>query len=281
MRTLIFGAKGQLGKDLMQVFHDAGEAWGLDLPEVDIADELRAHAVVEEYAPNLIVNAAAYTDVDGAQDHLEEAFRINEVGARVLAEQAAYYRVPIVHYSTDYVFNGAGDRPYRPGDALDPIGVYGKSKAAGEAAVRKAQPHHFILRTAWLYGPGGNNFVEKILRAARERSSLNVVADEVGSPTHTWDLAQATVALARTSAYGTYHAVNRGPCSRFEQAQAIVQLAGLNTAVNPCSSSEYPTKAPRPCYSVLDVETLEAATGQEMRPWRQALEHYMQRREPR
>ena len=281
MRTLIFGANGQLGKDLMQVFHEAGEVWGVDLPEVDIADELHAHAIIEEHAPNLIINAAAYTDVDSAEDHFEEAFRANEVGARLLAEQAAYYHVPLVHYSTDYVFNGASSTPYKPDDPIDPIGVYGKSKAAGEAVVRKAQPHHFILRTAWLYGPGGNNFVEKILRAAETHPSLKVVADEVGSPTHTWDLAQATLALAKTNTYGTYHAVNRDACSRFEQAQAIVEFAGLDTPVDPCSSSDYPTKAPRPCYSVLDPEALETIIGQKMRSWREALQHYMQRRESR
>lgn len=278
MRTLIFGAKGQLGKDLLHVFHAQGEVQGFDLPETDIADEVAVQPIIERFAPDLIVNAAAYTNVDAAEDDLEAAFLANEVGARNLAELSAYRDIPIVYFSTDYVFAGTKRTPYEENDPIAPIGVYGKSKAAGEAAVRKANPRHYILRTAWLYGPGGNNFVEKVLRAAKDKPALKVVSDEIGSPTHTLDLAEATCAAVRSEQYGTYHAVNAGACSRFEYAKEILRLAGLTTPVAACTASEFPSKAQRPAYSVLSTRKLRDATGHTMRSWQEALRNYMQRR---
>lgn len=279
MRTVIFGAKGQLGRDLSIVFGSAGQVQGHDLPEVDIVDESAIYPIVHEFAPDIIVNAAAFTNVEAAEDHLEEAFLANETGARNLAEIAARQNIPVVYFSTDYVFDGSKGAPYVPEDPIAPLGVYGKSKAAGEAATRKANNRHFILRTAWLYGPGGNNFVEKILRAATERPKLRIVSDEVGSPTHTLDLAEAAFYLARTQHYGTYHAVNTGACSRYEFAQAFLHIAECGTPVEPCASTEFPAKAQRPLYSVLDTKKLSEATGHPMRPWREALGAYMQRRE--
>jgi len=279
MRALIFGAKGQLGRDLMRVFHSAGEVQGHDLPEVDITDESALYPIVNEFAPTIIVNAAAYTDVEAAEDDLERAFLVNEAGARNAATLAAYNQVPILYFSTDFVFNGESDVPYPPDAPIAPASVYGRSKAAGEAATRKANPHHFIVRTAWLYGPGGNNFVEKILAAAATRPELQVVEEEIGSPTHTLDLAEAAFYLARTEAYGIYHGVNRGACSRYELAVEILRIAGRGTRVTPCAADAFPTRAPRPKYSVLDPTSLEAVTNHRMRPWREALRDYMSRRE--
>jgi dTDP-4-dehydrorhamnose reductase len=279
MRTLIFGAKGQLGRDLMTVFATAGAVRGYDLPEVNIADESVLQPIVENFGPDLIINAAAFTDVEAAEGDLQRTFLTNETGARNVADLAAYHGVPVVYYSTDYVFAGTSDRPYREDDPVAPLGAYGKSKAGGEAATRRSNPYHFIIRTAWLYGPGGNNFVEKILRAAATRPELRVVEEEVGSPTHTIDLAEATLALARTKKYGTYHAVNTGQCSRYEFARAIIGIAELDVAVAPCDASAFPTKAPRPGYSVLDTSKLTEVTGFCMRPWRKALLDYMQRRD--
>jgi dTDP-4-dehydrorhamnose reductase len=278
MRTLIFGCKGQLGRDLMRVFQRECVVEGHDLPEVDIADETALQPIVERFGPDLLVNAAAYTDVERAEDDIARAFLANETGARNIAELAAYHNIPVVYISTDYVFDGTKGAPYVPADPIAPLGVYGKTKAAGEHATAVANPHHFILRTAWLYGPGGNNFVEKVLRAAESRPELRVVDDEVGSPTHTLDLAEATLALAKTQAYGTYHVVNTGSCSRYEFAKTFLGLADISTPVSPCASSEYPTKAPRPAYSVLDTTSLTAASGHAMRPWQEALAHYMERR---
>ncbi|MBX3177286.1 MAG: dTDP-4-dehydrorhamnose reductase [Candidatus Hydrogenedentes bacterium] len=278
MRTLIFGCRGQLGRDLLRVFERAGEAQGHDLPELDIADEVALQPIVEQFGPDLLINAAAYTNVDGAEDDMAGAFLSNETGARNVAELAAHHNIPVVYFSTDYVFDGTKRTPYTPSDPLAPLGVYGKSKAAGEHATAVANPRHFILRTAWLYGPGGNNFVEKVLQAAASRPELKVVEDEVGSPTHTLDLAEATLALARTHAYGIYHAVNRGACSRYEFARAFLEMGGVHTPVRPCASAEYPSRAERPLYSVLDPSALEAASGYSMRPWREALAHYLERR---
>lgn len=278
MRTLIFGSKGQLGRDLVQVFQRECVVEGYDLPEVDIADEVALQPLVEQFGPDLLINAAAYTDVEAAEDDFTQAFLGNETGARNIADLAAYHKIPVVYFSTDYVFDGTKNTPYTPDDPKVPLGVYGKSKAAGEHATIVANPRHFILRTAWLYGPGGNNFVEKVLRAAETRPALKVVDDEIGSPTHTLDLAEAALALVKTQAYGTYHAVNTGACSRYDFAKAFLELAGSKTPVTPCPATDYPTKAARPKYSVLDTATLTAATGHTMRPWRDALAHYMERR---
>lgn len=278
MRTLVFGGKGQLGKDLVAVFGGAGAAHGHDLPELDIAQADAVQGAVEAFAPDLVLNAAAFTNVDGAEDDAEGAFRVNETGAQYVAAAAAQRGAPVVYYSTDYVFGGTKTTPYGPGDTVSPIGVYARSKAAGEAATRAANSKHFIVRTAWLYGPGGNSFVEKILRAAAARPELRVVEDEMGSPTHTLDLAEATRALVKTAAYGVYHAVNAGACSRYEFARAIVALAGLDTPIHACASSEFPTKAERPLYSVLSTAKLEKVSGYVMRPWQEALASYMNRR---
>jgi dTDP-4-dehydrorhamnose reductase len=278
MRSLIFGAQGQLGRDLLVRFAQEGEVLGVDLPEVDIADGEAARATLDRFPADWVINAAAYTDVEGAEDDAEAVFRVNEQGAGRVARAAGAAGVPVIYYSTDYVFDGTKRRPYEPEDTAAPISVYARSKWAGEAATRQANPRHFIIRTAWLYGPGGHNFVERILRAATTRPSLKVVDDEIGSPTYTWDLAAATAALCKTDNYGPYHIVNAGSCSRFEFAQAIVRLRGIDTPVVPCRSSEFPTKAARPLYSVLSNAKFEAATGHGMRRWEEALHAYMDRR---
>jgi len=279
MRTLVFGAGGQLGRDLVAAFQGGGEVCGVPHDQVDIANEEQLHRAVEAFPPDLILNAAAYTNVDGAEDDLERAFMANEAGARMVAEIAAYRKIPVVYFSTDYVFGNAKDTPYEPSDPVSPLGVYARTKTAGEAATRKANPQHYIVRTAWLYGAGGNNFVEKILRAAATQPKLRVVNDEIGSPTYTRDLAEATYYLVRSRAYGTFHIVNHGQCSRFELAQEILKIAEIPREIEACSSAEFPTKAPRPRYSVLSNAAYEKATGFAMRGWREALLDYMQRRE--
>jgi dTDP-4-dehydrorhamnose reductase len=278
VRVLVFGHKGQLGRDLMLVLGREHEVKGVDIDEVDIRNSAAVEGVVRGSKPDLLINAAAYTNVEQAEDDGETAAAINVDGARHCAAASGKAGAPIVYYSTDYVFDGQKRTPYEPDDLIAPAGVYARTKADGEEATRNGNAKHFIIRTAWLYGPGGNNFVEKIITAAKTRPSLRVVTDEAGSPTHTWDLAEATLALVKTAAYGTYHAVNAGSCSRYEFARAILELAGLETPVEPCLSSEFPAKARRPLYSVLSNAKLEAACGRVMRPWRAALEHYLQRR---
>jgi len=279
MRTLIFGAKGQLGRALVARFQREGETLGVDLPEVDVTVAEAVTDSLNTFRPGLVINAAAYTDVEQAEDDAGAALLVNETGAANVARAAAARSVPVVYYSTDYVFDGTKTTPYEPDDPPHPVGAYARSKAAGEAATRAANPCHFVVRTAWLYGPGGNHFVEKILRAAATRPSLDVVNDETGSPTYTVDLADATAALCATEAYGVYHAVNAGACTRYQMAQAILRLAKSDVPVTACRSAAFPTKAPRPVYSVLSNRKLEAATGCVMRSWQAALEDYMHRRE--
>ena len=278
MRILLLGAKGQLGRDLSLALAEGHTVAAHDVDTIDIADESALDRLADSVMPEAVINAAAYTNVEKAEEDVDAAFRVNETGAGIVAAMAARHNAPVVLFSTDYVFGGNKRTPYEPDDPVAPIGVYAQSKEAGERATRAANPRHYILRTAWLYGPGGNHFVEKILQAAQTRPSLKVVNDEVGSPSHTEDLAHATVTLMNTGAFGTYHAVNAGACSRYEFALEILRQAGLSTPVAPCASSEFPTKAERPLYSVLSTAKLEAATGLRMRPWQEALERYFQRR---
>jgi dTDP-4-dehydrorhamnose reductase len=278
MRTLVLGAKGQLGKDLVAVFRRAGQIEGFDLPELDISSALLVRALVHDFKPDLVLNAAAYTDVEGAEDDPEAAFAANERGARNVAEAASECGASVVYYSTDFIFDGIKGSPYEPDEAIAPLGVYAQSKAAGEVATREANARDYIIRTAWLYGPGGNNFVEKILYLAKSQPSLKVVEDEVGSPTHTEDLAAATAALVKTEQFGVYHAVNAGACSRYDFAREILRLAKIDTPIAPCRAAEFPSKAPRPRYSVLSSAKLEACCGYRMRPWVEALKRYMSRR---
>lgn len=278
MRTAILGAKGQLGRDLMQVFGKTGEVEGFDLPELDVAEPGAVAAALELFRPEFIVNAAAFTNVEGAEDDPEGAYHGNETGARRAAEAARDLGAHLILISTDFVFDGKKREPYLPDDPAGSLSVYGQSKRAGEMATLNVLPQAAILRTAWLYGPGGNNFPEKIIAAAQSRPELTVVSDEIGSPTHTWDLAEAVHAAARVNLSGIHHAVNRGQCTRDEFAREILRLAGLNVPVKPCGSDAFPTKAARPKYSVLSVDSFEKATGHTMRDWQPALEHYIARR---
>ncbi len=281
MRTLILGSKGQLGRDLEGVFSSRGETMGLDLPELDIADEAALERTMDAFKPDLVLNAAAFTDVEAAESRFEEALRVTALGPRVLGRVCARHGVPVAHYSTDYVFPERESGAWSEDAEVDPdaaLNAYGRSKALGEIALREETGQHYIIRTAWLFGPGGNNFVEKILRAAASRPELRVVDDETGCPTHTWDLADATLRLTGTGTFGVYHVVNHGECSRFAFAREILRQAGIGVPVVPCSSSEYPTVARRARRSVLSTARYEAVTGHCPRPWEEALAHYLERR---
>ncbi|HRI87201.1 MAG TPA: dTDP-4-dehydrorhamnose reductase [Candidatus Hydrogenedentes bacterium] len=279
MRVLVFGAGGQLGRDLLRVFQADHTVMGLTHSQLNIVEGEAVRIAVRDARPDVVLNAAAYTDVEKAEGDERTAFHVNANGAQRIAEACAALEVPVVYFSTDFVFDGTKRAPYEPTDKTSPQSVYAKSKARGEESTLWNNPQSFIIRTAWLYGPGGNNFVEKIISAAKNRPLLRVVNDEIGSPTYTRDLAEAARALVKTKAYGIYHAVNAGFCSRFEFAQAIVAAAGLDTPIEPCSASEYPMKAARPAYSVLSNEKLESACGMIMPDWRDALARYMKQRE--
>ncbi len=282
MRVLILGVRGQLGRELEGRLGAKHQVTGCDLPELDITDRRRVFEAVAAARAELVINAAAYTDVERAESEPELALRSNAAGAGHAAAAAAAIGAGVIYYSTDFVFDGTSDTPYTEEAAfpdLVPLSMYGRTKLLGESATRSENPKHHIIRTAWLYGPGGNNFVEKILAAAKTRPELRVVSDEVGSPTHTLDLAEATLALCGTAPPGTYHFVNGGSCSRFEFARAALELAGISIPVHPCPAAEFPTAARRPARAVLSTEKYTKATGRTPRTWRDALAHYIERRE--
>lgn len=279
MRILVLGAGGQLGRDLLRVFEADGEVIGLTHSDLNIVEGPEVKRAIDDIAPDLVLNAAAYTDVEKAEDDERGAFHTNANGAQRVAEACHAREVALVYFSTDFVFDGAKGRPYEPEDKPNPQSVYARSKLRGEENTRWTNRMSFVIRTAWLYGPGGNNFVEKILNAAAARPLLRVVNDEFGSPTYTRDLAMAARAIVPTKKYGIYHAVNEGFCSRYDFALAILREAGVDTPVEPCSASEYPMKARRPAYSVLSNAKLTATCGFAMPTWQDGLRRYMKERE--
>jgi dTDP-4-dehydrorhamnose reductase len=278
MRWLITGSYGQLGTDLQAVLGaesgSSDEVRAVDVDTFDITDAAAVEAVVAEFAPDVVVNAAAYTAVDQAEEQEEIAYRINATGPAVLAASLARAGGRLVHVSTDYVFAGDGDRPYQVDDQPDPKSAYGRTKLAGEQAVRELLPgDSYVVRTAWVYGGSGKNFVKTMARLERERDTVNVVDDQRGSPTWSADLARGLVELARSDApAGTYHCTGSGDTSWFGFTQAIFAELGADPArVHPISSDAYPQRAARPAYSVLSDAAWRAAGLTPMPHWREAL----------
>ena len=257
MRTIVTGAGGMLGQDVARL---AGGV-ALTRAELDVTDRA---AVRDAIAPgDLVFNCAAWTDVDGAEEHEEEATRVNGDGARNVAEAAG----TVVYVSTDYVFDGRKTEPYVESDATGPLSAYGRSKLAGERATAEASPRHFVVRSSWLFGPGGRNFVETMLGLGPE---VRVVDDQVGCPTFTGHLAEALVRLAASEDYGVHHMAASGSCSWYDFAREIFARAGVDTRVKPCTTEEFPRPAPRPANSVMASER-----GHRLPDWREGLEAYM------
>ena len=270
---LVVGAKGMLGHDLMEVLE--GDVRGLDLPEIDITSLESVRKVLLTLKPRIIVNAAAYTDVDGCESNAELAMRVNGEGVAHLALTAREIGTKLVQVSTDYVFDGGKGTPYLEDDPTGPLSVYGESKLAGELNAALA-PEHLIVRTQWLYGVHGKNFVETMLRLAGERQELTVVDDQIGSPTWTMDLARAISALLAKGCTGTYHAANGAFCSWNEFARAIFAEAGVAVTVKPMTTAELNRPARRPLYSTLDCGKLARDADFQPQPWREALRQYLQ-----
>ena len=266
-KILVTGANGQLGTELQKLLPDAIFA---DVDVLDITDMDAVKTFVKNNQIDVVVNCAAYTAVDKAEDDAELAKKINEDGPRNLALSGA----KIVHISTDYVFAGTNYKPYLPEDKTNPISVYGKTKRDGELAVLDNAKVAVIIRTAWLYSANGNNFVKTMRRLGGEKECLNVVADQIGSPTFAGDLAQAIVNILpqmNESNKGIYHYTNEGVCSWYDFATEIMNLSGLNCKVNPIPSSAYPTKATRPFYSVLSKEKIKNVFNIEIPHWKESL----------
>jgi dTDP-4-dehydrorhamnose reductase len=265
-----------LGRRMGDVFAARGATVeGFDLPETDIRDAAAVTALLDRARPDVLVNCAALTDVDGCETRRDEAFAANAEGPEVLARCCRDRGVRLVHISTDFVFDGRKGSPYREDDPTGPVCVYGESKLAGEARVAAAGGEWLVVRTAWLYGPGGRNFVRTILEKARELDRLRVVSDQRGCPTYTADLAEAVADLADAGATGVVHVVNEGSCSWYDLAKAALTCAGIATPVEAITAAALGRPARRPACSVLDTSRLASLIGRRPRCWEEALEVYV------
>ena len=277
-KLLITGAAGQLGQALVQAGARQGwEVAATDLPDLDITDPQAVQGELSRQRPEVVVNAAAATRVDDLESDPDEALRVNALGPRNLAVACRRLGVKLIHLSTDYVFDGAKPGPYVEWDATGPLSVYGRSKLLGEEWVRQQCPDHFIVRTAWLYGVPGPNFVTAILARGRHLTpdgELKVVADQRGTPTSALALAPQLLALAATEAFGTYHATCQGETTWYEFAGLILETAGITVRVTPCTTAEYPRPAPRPANSVLENRMLRVAGLDRMPTWQAAYRQF-------
>jgi dTDP-4-dehydrorhamnose reductase len=280
-RVLVLGAGGQVGRELCRYAWPTGTSLiALDRSRLDITRREAIAAAFSEARPEIVVNAAAFTAVDRAESEAEAAWTVNRDGPAHIAAACHAAGIPLIHLSTDYVFDGKTSRPYREDDPVNPLGVYGASKEGGERAVREALREHIILRTAWVYSPHGHNFVKTMLRLAAERPALRVVADQTGSPTNAADIAAAIARIAEqlgsgNVAWGTYHFAGAGAVTWQGFAEAIFGLAarwrGPPPRVDAITTAEYPTPAQRPANSVLDCARIGVAFGIVPRPWRAML----------
>ncbi len=264
-----------LGSDLMSAARARHEVSGADLPQADITDRAQCLELAHGLHPDVVINAAALTQVDYCESHEEEALRVNGHGAGNLAEAAASVGALLVHYSTDYVFDGLKEGPYLEEDTPNPATVYGRSKLLGEELVIRSGREHLILRTAWLFGNNGANFIRTIVEAARQGRPLSVVDDQRGSPTYSRDLAAYTLKMIDAGCRGTYHLTNSGSCSWYELAACALQWAGLAEAeLKPATTAEIRRPAPRPANSVLANARLEREGFSPMRLWKDAAREY-------
>jgi dTDP-4-dehydrorhamnose reductase len=276
-KVLVTGAAGMLGHKVLEACPEDWEVRGVDVEDFDITSQEACRSCVKAFSPEILIHCAAMTDVDGCESDFDGAYRINGIGAGHLARAAFEVGAEILHVSTDYVFDGEKKSDYFEDDNVSPLGAYGRTKLAGETFVMRNNPRNWIVRTQWLYGPGGKNFVDTILRVARERDHLEVVDDQVGCPTYTLDLARALVRIAdQRPPYGVYHCSNGGSCSWFDFAGKILELAGMgHVPLRPITSDRLDRPAKRPAHSVLRNYHLALILGDPMRPWEEALSDYL------
>ena len=276
-RILLIGHDGQVGYELLRALAPLGPVTSVCYPDIDFAVPDTVRRVVREHRPDWIINAAAYTNVDGCETAKEECFAVNAEAVKNIAEACRSKNIRIIHFSTDYVFDGAGSFPYKEDDDCDPINTYGSSKLAGEQYLQSLAQNYIIIRTAWLYGVNGKNFVRTILEKAKTTPKLTVVDDQIGSPTHTKDLAAAVDHLIEKSAQGIFHVTNRGSCSWYQFAVKILQEAGIDDVeVSPIKSDQLVRAAKRPANSVMSMQKFIATTGKAMQPWQLALKDYLE-----
>ena len=291
MKILITGCNGQLGTELQAQLRRGESELGpipdrlknatvlpVDVDQLDITDRAEVVNFVRRHQPDTIINCAAFTNVDGCESSKDAAFKVNALGPRNLAIAADKINARLIHVSTDYVFSGEGDTPLDECDLPAPRSAYGTTKLLGEQYVQRFCRRHFIVRTAWLYGYNGKNFVKTMINAGKKFGKLTVVNDQLGNPTNAVDLAHHILKLAVSHEYGTYHCTGNGICSWYDFAAEIIRLAGVEATVAPCTTAEYaaahPEAASRPAWSALDNRMLRCTVGDEMRPWQQALAAY-------
>lgn len=276
MKVLVTGAKGQLGHDVVNELTMRGhEAIGVDIDEMDITDFESVSRVLKETAPDAVIHCAAYTAVDAAEDNIDLCRRVNAYGTENIAKVCGELDCKLMYISTDYVFDGQGERPWEPDDKRDPLNVYGQTKYEGELAVEKYVRKYFTVRIAWVFGVNGKNFIKTMLNLGKTRDRITVVDDQVGSPTYTYDLARLLADMIETDQYGRYHATNEGICSWYEFAKEIFRQAGLSVEVLPVSSAQYPAKAKRPSNSRMSKAKLTQNGFSPLPPWQDALARYL------
>ena len=276
MRVLIIGAAGMLGRQMAEEYsRRKAEVYPLTRKELDITSCNDIKKAFADIRPQLVANCAAYTNVDGAETEKEEAFGVNGLAPRLLALACRQYNSALVQTSSVYIFNGQSQRPYLVCDLPGPVNVYGASKLMGEQGVKESGCSYYIIRTSWLYGPGGKNFVDTILKLAKDKETLKVVADQQGSPTYTLDLARSVADLAGTGIGGTYHCTNSGITTWWGFARKIIETAGLKTKIEPCTTADFPRPARRPANSALDPFPAIRVIGYTLPSWEQAIANYL------
>lgn len=277
MRILVTGVKGQLGHDVVNELAKRGHTpIGVDVEEMDITDASAVEKEMKKEPLDAVIHCAAYTAVDAAEDNREICMRVNAEGTRNIARVCRELDLKMVYISTDYVFDGEGERPWEPDDPRDPLNVYGESKYQGELAVEEYLEKYFTVRIAWVFGVNGKNFIKTMLRLAESQKEINVVNDQIGSPTYTYDLAVLLADMVETEKYGRYHATNEGLCTWYEFAKEIFRQAGVDIRVNPVSSDEFPAKAKRPHNSRMDKRKLVRNGFRPLPPWQDALKRYLE-----
>ena len=280
MRVLVTGAKGQLGSDLLCELSKRNiESVGIDIDDLDITDADATKRVIEninnDAKIDAIIHCAAYTAVDAAEDNEALVTKINAEGTKNIAEVAKTLNIAMMYISTDYVFDGEGERPWEPDDKRAPLNVYGMAKYKGELYVEELLKKYFIVRISWVFGLHGNNFIKTMLRLGKERGAVSVVNDQIGSPTYTPDLSRLLVDMIVSDKYGRYHATNEGLCSWYDFAVEIFKQAKLDVAVTPVSSDAFPVKAKRPHNSRMDKSKLTKNGFKLLPPWQDALRRYL------
>lgn len=280
MKILVTGASGQLGYDVCEELKRRKVDYvGTSSKELDITDPAAVERMLQEFRPDVVLHCAAYTKVDQAEDEPELCWAVNAEGTKNLAVACRRINAKMLYISTDYVFPGTGERFYEPTDPVGPVNTYGRSKLAGELAVQSLLDRYFIVRISWVFGKNGNNFVKTMLRLAETRTELNVVCDQIGSPTYTADLASLLCDMVQTEKYGIYHATNEGVCSWAEFAEEIFRIAGKNVRVHSIPTSAYPTPAARPLNSRMNKQHLKENGFSAMPQWRSALKRYIEENE--